>query len=213
MSQPESGSLFIVSAASGTGKTSLVEALVGAVPDLVISVSATTRAPRPGEVDGRHYRFLDPEAFAALEREGGLLESARVYDHHYGTRRDWVESRLAAGTDVLLEIDWQGARQVREKRPDAVGVFILPPSLEALEERLRGRGQDADEVIARRMARARDEMSHYGEFDYLVVNDDFDEALGALEAIVRAARQRRAQQAARHGNLLAALVDCAPGER
>jgi guanylate kinase len=213
MSQPESGSLFIVSAASGTGKTSLVEALVGAVPDLVVSVSATTRAPRPGEVEGRHYRFLAPETFAALEREGGLLESARVYDHHYGTPRDWVESRLAAGTDVLLEIDWQGARQVREKRPDAVGVFILPPSLEALEERLRGRGQDADEVIARRMARARDEMSHYGEFDYLVVNDDFDEALGALEAIVRAARQRRAQQAARHGNLLAALVDCAPGER
>ena len=201
------GSVFVVAAASGTGKTSLVRALVEAEQDLVPSISATTRAPRPGERDGGHYRFLDAEAFAELERGGGLLESANVYGHRYGTPRDWVEETVARGTDVVLEIDWQGARQVRAARADTVGIFILPPSREALAERLQARGQDADEVIRRRMARAREEMAHYAEFDFLVINDVFAEALAALQAVVRATRQRRERQAAVHRELLGKLLD------
>jgi guanylate kinase len=200
------GSLFVVSAPSGAGKTSLVRALLEADSGVQVSVSHTTRARRPGEEDGVHYHFVDRPSFERLVGEGAFLEHARVFDNHYGTSRADIEQRLARGRDVILEIDWQGARQVRERLPYAVSVFILPPSAEALEERLRGRGQDSDEIIARRLAEARAELSHYGEFDYLVVNDDFDTALAELRAIVAARRLRRTAQARRHAGLLAALT-------
>ena len=162
---------------------------------MVRSVSITTRPPRPGEVDGVHYNFTDVDSFKALVEDGRFLEYARVFDNFYGTSKDWVEQRLAEGTDVILEIDWQGARQVREAFAGAVGVFILPPSRAALEERLKGRGQDEDDTIARRMRDARSEISHYDEFDYVVINDDFDDALADLRCIIRARRLRREGQA------------------
>ena len=200
------GSLYIFAAPSGAGKTSLVKALVETTADIEVSVSHTTRAPRPGEVDGVNYHFTDVAAFKAMVAQGAFLEHARVFDNYYGTARANIEQRLAAGVDVILEIDWQGARQVREQFPDSIGIFILPPSRQALEERLRGRGQDGDEVIARRMRDAESEISHYGEFDYLVINDDFATALVELAAIVTAQRLRTRVQASRHQQMLQALL-------
>jgi guanylate kinase len=201
-----SGNLYIVSAASGAGKTSLVKALVGSTEDIVVSVSSTTRPPRPGEEDGVHYHFVSRETFQAMFEAGDFLEHAQVFDNYYGTSRGPVERHLAQGMDVILEIDWQGARQVRSKRPDSIGIFVLPPSRQALEQRLRGRGQDDEEVIRRRMREAVTEMSHYDEFDYLVMNHDFDTALGDLLTIVRSQRLRRGAQVERHGALLDGLL-------
>lgn len=202
----QNGTLYIVSAPSGAGKTSLVKALVGQDPEILVSVSHTTRRSRPGEEDGVHYHFVDVAAFEAMLARGAFLEHAQVFGNYYGTSREWVEARLAEGRDVLLEIDWQGARQVREALPAAVSVFILPPSRAALEERLRGRGQDDDGVIARRMEESVSELSHYGEYDYLVVNDAFQAALEDLRAIFRARRLRRERQAGALADQLAELL-------
>ncbi len=202
----ETGTLYIFSAPSGAGKTSLVKALLTKTDGIEVSISHTTRARRPGEQDGVDYHFISRDEFERMVAANAFLEHAQVFDNFYGTARASIETRLAAGADVILEIDWQGARQVRAWKADAVSVFILPPSRAALEERLRGRGQDSDEIIARRMRDAVSEMSHHGEFDYLVINDDFDTALGELETIVRAGRLRQPRQAARHADLLAALL-------
>lgn len=185
------GTLWILSAPSGAGKTSLVTALLARLDQIRVSVSHTTRAPRPGEEDGVHYHFVSSAEFENLLARQEFLEHARVFDNRYGTSRIWVEEQLATGTDVILEIDWQGARQVRAQLPEAIPVFILPPGLPALEQRLRGRGQDDEAVIARRMADAEAEISHYPEYDYLIFNDDFDTALAELQAIVLARRARR----------------------
>ncbi|HXF08056.1 MAG TPA: guanylate kinase [Candidatus Acidoferrales bacterium] len=201
-----SGNLFVIAAPSGAGKTSLVQALMAADPGLRFSVSHTTRPPRPGEVDGRDYHFVDPETFRRMVAEDAFLEHAEVFGRSYGTSRAAVEARLAAGEDVILEIDWQGARQIRTLMPACVSIFILPPSRVELERRLRGRGTDDAEVIERRLALAVAEMRHYGEFEYLVVNDAFDVALAELQAIVRAARCRTALQAARRATWLADLL-------
>lgn len=188
------GTLYIVSAPSGAGKTSLVNSLLEHTTGLVVSVSHTTRPQRPGECDGEHYHFVDHDTFEDTVASGGFLEHAHVFDHRYGTAREPVMDKLRQGVDVILEIDWQGARQVREAMPEAVSIFILPPSRLALEERLRARGQDSDAVIARRMRDAVNEMSHYREYDYLVVNDDFREARGDLQAIIRSRRLRGSAQ-------------------
>ena len=200
------GTLYIFAAPSGAGKTSLVKALVETVATIEVSVSHTTRVPRPGEVDGINYHFIDVAVFQAMVAKGDFLEHAQVFDNFYGTARAKIEQRLAAGVDVILEIDWQGARQVRTQFPDSIGVFILPPSRQALEERLRGRGQDEEEIIARRMRDAVSEMSHYAEFDYLVINDDFQTALAELAAIVTARRLRTEIQASRHKPILQTLL-------
>ncbi len=200
------GTLFIVSAPSGAGKTSLVKALLESTPDIDVSVSHTTRPPRPGEQDGLDYHFVDMPTFEGMVEAGAFLEHAKVFDNRYGTSRATVEAMLQAGSDCILEIDWQGGRQVRQMVPGAVSIFILPPSRPALEERLRGRGQDSDEVIARRMRDAIAEMSHYDEFDYLVINDQFDTALAELRSIVTARRLRRTAQTERHAGLLRALL-------
>lgn len=196
------GTLFIVSAPSGAGKTSLVKALLERDPELSLSVSCTTRPMRPGERDGVHYHFLTQERFRAELSEGAFLEHAEVFGNFYGTREVDVRHCIASGRDLMLEIDWQGARQVRERFPAAVGVFVLPPSIQVLEQRLRGRGTDSDEVIARRMTQAHDEMRHYDEYDYLVVNDRFETALDALAAVILAERQRLAHQRPRLASLL-----------
>lgn len=201
-----SGTLFVVSAPSGAGKTSLVARLLENDDRLVLSISHTTRDQRPGEVDGEHYHYIDEAGFRHMLEADAFLEHAAVYDHHYGTALDNVAAPLRAGRDVVLEIDWQGARQVRRRLPDCTGIFVLPPSLAALEARLRARGQDADDVISRRMQKAVAEMSHYDEFDYLVINDDFDIALDDLRAIVRACRLERAKQAQARKHLLAGLL-------
>lgn len=178
------GHLYVISAPSGAGKTSLVKALRAALPELAVSVSHTTRKPRPNEQDGREYHFVSPEAFKALADTGGFLEHAAVFGNHYGTGRTQVEALLAAGRDVVLEIDWQGARQVRAARPGTSSIFILPPSLDALRQRLDARQTDSPEVIAHRLAEAQGDMSHWTEFDYVVVNDDFGQALGELRRIL-----------------------------
>jgi len=209
MSQDTSSSgatLFIVSAPSGAGKTSLVKALLESTPDLVVSVSHTTRAMRPGERDGVDYHFVDVDTFRGMVEAGAFLEHAQVFDNYYGTSQAAVEAELDRGRDVILEIDWQGARQVRHLMPGAVGVFVVPPSRQALEQRLRGRGQDSDEIIARRMRDAQSEASHYGEYDYFVVNDDFDAALKQLWAVIEARRLRLSAQSARHERLLRDLL-------
>ena len=195
-----SGSLFIVAAPSGAGKTSLVNALVGSMDDVRLSISHTTRAMREGEVDGRDYFFISQDEFAQMRDAGAFLESATVFDNSYGTLSVAVNDQLRQGNDVILEIDWQGAQQVRKNHPECIGIFILPPSQDTLEQRLRGRGQDNEDVIARRMRDAKSEMSHYIEFDYLIVNDEFDQALKELSAIIVAQRssiriQKQKQQA------------------
>lgn len=203
------GTLYIVSAPSGAGKTSLIRALMERDPQVRFSVSHTTRPPRPGEADGRDYHFVSREAFERMVRAGAFLEHAEVFGNLYGTSQAAVEAELARGFDVMLDIDWQGARQVRERMPQAVSVFVLPPSRRALEERLRGRGQDPEEVIAGRMRRAEAEISHYGEYDVLIVNDRFEEAVEDLAALVRARRLRLEAQRLRH----AALIDSLLGGR
>jgi guanylate kinase len=197
-----SGNLFIISAPSGAGKTSLVAELLKADAGIRLSVSYTTRAPRPGEVNGREYHFVAREQFEAMAARGEFLESARVHDNYYGTSQAWIASQRAAGSDILLEIDWQGAAQVRRIFKDAIGIFVLPPSLDALMARLNTRGQDAPEVIARRLAAAQDEISHVAEFDYVIINDTFGDAVRDLVAIVRAQRLRLDTQTARHGGLI-----------
>lgn len=201
-----SGTLFVVAAASGTGKTSLVKALVESLEGIGVSISHTTRPMRPNEVDGVNYHFTAKEEFVRLIGEGAFLEHAEVFDNYYGTSRHWVESELAQGRDVILEIDWQGAVQVRRLFPTAISLFILPPSLEALARRLNNRGQDSQEVIQRRLRDAQTDMAHFAEFDYVVVNDDFNAALTDLKAVVRACRLRTVAQAQRQERLIQALV-------
>jgi guanylate kinase len=180
------GILYTVSAPSGAGKTSLVKALLDQCPELQVSVSHTTRAQRPGEINGVNYHFIDRAEFTSMIDRGEFLELAEVFGNLYGTSQRWVEETLIAGRDVILEIDWQGAQQIRRLMPDSISIFILPPSLKALQERLQGRGQDDSVVIEKRMAQAHDEIAHYTEADYLVVNDVFDKALADLTAIIRA---------------------------
>ncbi|MBN8429647.1 guanylate kinase [Microbulbifer salipaludis] len=200
------GTLYTVSAPSGAGKTSLVKALIEADSQVTVSVSHTTRAMRPGEVEGINYHFVDRDEFVAMLGKSAFLEHAQVFDNFYGTSRAWVEETLASGRDVILEIDWQGAEQVRKLMPETVGIFILPPSQQALLERLTGRGQDDQSVIDKRMAQAIDEMSHYVETDYLVINDDFTTALNELRSIMVAERQRLVRQQERHSGLLQSLL-------
>ena len=192
-----SGQLYVVSAPSGAGKTSLVKALVEANADLAVSVSHTTRPKRPGEVDGINYHFVSVAEFNDLKEQGGFFEWAQVFDNFYGTSKQGVITQLNQGMDVILEIDWQGAAQVKQHMPDAVTIFILPPSTAALRERLTGRGQDDSSVIERRMQSARDEISHYGEADYVVLNDRFETALIDLQAIIKSQRLSQRHQSMR----------------
>lgn len=201
-----SGNLFIITAASGAGKTSLVKALLEKEAGVRISISHTTRQPRPGEVDGEHYHFVQDAQFMEMLKAGGFLESAQVHNARYGTSEKAVNEALAAGDDVILEIDWQGAAQVRKVYPNAISIFILPPSLEVLEIRLRNRGQDSDEVIAKRLAAAREEMRHVVEFDYVTINDKFEDALQDLIAIIQAQRLNTHTQMQRHQSLIQTLT-------
>jgi len=197
-----SGALFIVSSPSGGGKTSLVKALLESEPEVRLSVSHTTRAPRPGEVNGRAYHFVALPEFERMQQAGEFLESAVIYGNRYGTSQKWIERERAEGRDVLLEIDWQGALQVRRLMRQVVSIFILPPSLEVLESRLKGRAQDSAETIARRLAAAREEISHVAEYDYVIINDDFNRAALDLRSIIRAERLKLARQLARHSNVI-----------
>ena len=201
-----SGTLYIVAAPSGAGKSSLVNALLEREPGIVLSVSHTTRPPRPGDVDGQHYHFVNRGVFERLVAENAFLEHAEVFGNLYGTSRAAVEPLLAAGRDVLLEIDWQGARQVRAVGPDCVSIFILPPSREELERRLRTRAADNAATIARRLAESREEIAHAGDFDYILVNDQFADALGDLRAIVTSRRLRREAQMLRYSALIDDLL-------
>ncbi len=198
------GSLFIISAPSGGGKTTLVNAVVKRVPSLSVSVSHTTRAPRIGEVDGKNYFFVNENQFNALQEKGTFLESAKVFNHFYGTSKVWVLEQLQQGFDVILEIDWQGARYVKQQM-DCVSIFILPPSREILQTRLQARQQDSTEVIAQRMNKASHEISHYTEYDYVVVNDNFDEACEDLVAVIRSQRVKTSVQAQRFAKLIASF--------
>jgi guanylate kinase len=200
------GTLYIVSAPSGAGKTTLVKQLSATTPGVAVSISHTTRSPRASERDGDHYHFTPLVAFESMIVADAFLEHAQVFGNRYGTSRAETEAKLAAGLDLILEIDWQGARQVRNLLPDSLSIFILPPSRDALRHRLAGRAQDHPEVIDQRMAASLDELSHYGEFDYLVINDDFSVALDALRAIVIGNRQRRTIQLERQREWLAGLL-------
>jgi guanylate kinase len=193
-----SGTLFIVAAPSGAGKTTLVSRLLAEDANVRHSISYTTRAPRPGEQNGREYHFIDVQRFLAMRERGEFAEWAEVHDNFYGTSRLWLEQRMKEGCDMMLEIDWQGAQQMRRQFPEAVGIFILPPSVAELENRLRRRGADSEDVIARRVAGALGEMRHVGEFDFVIINNDLDVALGELKAAVRASRLRFSRQRARH---------------
>ena len=199
------GNIFLVVAPSGAGKSTLVNALLERDAGITLSVSHTTRPPRPGEQDGREYHFVTVAEFMRLRAAGQFLESAEVHGNCYATSRAWIEDRIRSGTDVLLEIDWQGARQVKLSFGHAVGVFILPPSIDALEARLHKRGQDSAQVIARRLLAAGSEIAHAPEFDYVIINEDFDTALAQLGAVVTATRLRYGSQAARHHQLFAQL--------
>ncbi|QEW05149.1 guanylate kinase [Nitrincola iocasae] len=200
------GTLFIISAPSGAGKTSLVKALLQQDTNVLVSVSHTTRSPRSGEIEGRDYNFVSHETFDEMIGLGQFLEYADVFGNKYGTSQAWVKDRLADGVDVILEIDWQGAQQVRRLMRGAVSVFILPPGRQALEQRLKGRGQDDESVIALRMSKAVDEMSHYPEFDYVIINDDFDQALEELHSLFIARRLRQDAQQIKHAALLSELL-------
>lgn len=200
------GTLYIVSAPSGCGKTSLVDALVASTNDILVSVSHTTRAMRPGERDGINYFFVDENEFQSMVQTHQFLEHAQVFGNWYGTSKAWVEEQLVADKDVILEIDWQGARQVKWMLPNSIGIFILPPSLNALQARLQRRAQDDPEVIAKRMDQAGIEMSHYHEYEFLIINDDFERALQELKSIVIGERLKLKQQLLRHRGLLKELV-------
>jgi guanylate kinase len=203
------GTLYIVAAPSGAGKSSIVNACLARDPNIRLSISFTSRAPRPGERHAEHYHFVSADEFGRMVAAGDFFEHALVHGDWKGTARQSVEPQLAAGKDVLLEIDWQGARQVRRQVPDAVSVFILPPSREALLQRMRTRGQDSEVVIAQRLAAAREEMSHYTEFDYVIVNEVFGTAVDEMCAIFTASRLRREPQVARHAGLISALLGAA----
>jgi len=205
-----SGNLFILSAPSGAGKTSLVAALLDVDPLVRKSVSFTTRAPRPGESHGREYNFVTTDAFERMRASGEFVESALVHGNHYGTSHQWIGARMAENHDILLEIDWQGAAQVRRVNPAAISIFILPPSYEALLSRLNSRSTDAPEIIAQRLYNAREEISHLIDFDYVIINEDFDRAAQELAAIVVAERLKRARQTGRHQNLINQLLH--PGQ-
>ena len=201
-----SGHLYIVAAPSGAGKTTLVRLLLENDAQIGLSVSVTTRAPRPGEQDGREYHFVSVPDFLARIDQGEFLEWAEVHGNYYGTSRRWIETQMENGRDVLLEIDWQGAQQVRKAFPAAIGIFILPPSLAVLQARLVGRGADSAETIARRLAAARDEMRHVDEFNYVIINDDLSQALNNLKSVINASRLRYETQRHRHCALFASLL-------
>ncbi|HZR02960.1 MAG TPA: guanylate kinase [Burkholderiales bacterium] len=199
------GNLFIVCAPSGAGKTSLVNALLEREPHIELSISYTTRIPREGEVHGREYHFVSRETFLAMATRGEFLESAEVHGNLYGTSQAWIDAKMREGRDIVLEIDWQGAQQVRRLVPSAIGIFVLPPSLDVLRRRLTARGQDSDDVIERRLANAREEIRHVGEFDYVIINQTFDVAVVDLVSIVRAARLQVTAQLARYQDLINAM--------
>ncbi|ODN42335.1 guanylate kinase [Piscirickettsia litoralis] len=200
------GTLYIFSAPSGAGKTSLVKALTSSLADISVSVSHTTRPMREGETNGVHYHFTSKEEFQDFVRKGQFLEHARVFDNYYGTSHAHIQEQLEQGQDIILEIDWQGGEQVRKLIPDSVSIFILPPSRQALEERLTGRGQDSQDVINQRLHEAHEEMSHFGEYDYLIINDDFDQALAELSMIVQAKRLKVEKQKSTHHLLIDELL-------
>ncbi|PHM36254.1 guanylate kinase [Xenorhabdus innexi] len=202
------GTLYIVSAPSGAGKSSLIQALLNTQPlyDTQVSVSHTTRPARPGENHGEHYFFVTADEFQNMIDHGEFLEHACVFGNYYGTSRKVIEETLTSGVDVFLDIDWQGAQQIRQKMPAARSIFILPPSREELLRRLRGRGQDSEEVIAKRMSQAVAEMEHYGEYDYVIINDDFNTALADLQSVIRSERLRLERQAQRHDALISKLL-------
>ena len=198
--------LYVVAAPSGGGKTSLISALLKKDERVQLSVSYTTRPPRPGEVDSVHYHFVDEDSFQTLIDRKAFLEYASVFDYHYGTSREAVEQQLAAGFDVLLDIDWQGARQIRNSFPSSRSIFVIPPSLDVLRQRLIERGQDNDTVVQRRMKDAQAEISHWDEFDFLIINDKFDEALGELHSIIRSGQPRQPYDQKQNGEILAELL-------
>ena len=202
------GTLYIISAPSGAGKSSLIQALLKTQPlyDTQVSISHTTRSERPGEKHGEHYFFVSKDEFIEMIEKDDFLEHAEVFGNYYGTSRVTIEQVLASGVDVFLDIDWQGAQQIRTKMPQARSIFVLPPSKDELDRRLRGRGQDSEEVIAKRMAQAVAEMTHFAEYDYLIVNDDFDLALSDLKTIIRAERLRLSRQKLRHDGLITKLL-------
>lgn len=202
------GNLYIISAPSGAGKTSLVKALIESLDKLVVSVSHTTRMQRSGEEHGKDYFFIDIDEFKRMQSQGDFLEFAQVFDNFYGTAKQSVEDCLCAGLDVILEIDWQGAQQIRSILPDCISIFILPPSTQVLQQRLKKRAQDSDAVIARRMRDAVTEISHYGEFDYLIVNDQFQVALNQLKSIVVSHRMQKNRQLPELTKLISILLDC-----
>lgn len=204
--QAHIGSLFVVIAPSGAGKSSLVGELLKTDDNILLSISHTTRAPRVGEVDGVAYHFTTVEDFLAKRAAGGFIESAEVHGNYYGTSKDWINAALTSGKDVLLEIDWQGAQQVRTHFPDMIGIFILPPSMEALNERLHKRGTDSEEVIAKRLAAAKDEMAHADECEYVIINHQFSTALTQIQQIVCASRLRFASQKARYPDIFKRLM-------
>jgi guanylate kinase len=206
LSRTAPGTLFVVAAPSGGGKTSLTRALLANDQGIRLSVSYTTRAPRPGEREGLDYHFISIERFMALREAGEFLEHAQVHGNWYATSASWLRAQVDAGEDVLLEIDWQGAAQVRKLIPSSIHIFILPPSLSQLEERLHRRGQDDKLTIARRLEAAKDEIRHCTEFNYVIINQDFASAVGDLTAIVRASRLRAPQQCVRHEALIAQLI-------
>lgn len=207
MQKTSTGTLYVFSAPSGAGKTTLVKALLEQTDAIGVSVSHTTRDSREGEINGKDYNFVSQDEFKTLIEKSAFLEHAQVFDNFYGTSQIWVEQELAAGRDVILEIDWQGAEQIRQQMPEMVSIFILPPSREELLKRLTGRGTDSQEIIDRRMQDAVSEMSHYGDFDYLIINDDFDIALQELRSVVLARRQRIAAQCQKQQKLLENLLN------
>lgn len=199
------GNIYIVTAPSGAGKTTLVAKLLAADPQVQLSVSYTTRAPRDGEENGKHYHFVAKDVFMRMAARGDFLESAEVYGNFYGTSQVWINEQLALGRDILLEIDWQGARQVRKLFPQMIGIFVLPPSLAALRERLIGRGKDSAEIIARRLEHAREDIAHVDEFDYVIVNEDLAEATSDIVSVLRAQRLLITPQMSRHQALITSL--------